>query len=151
MPVEDPHVAVHLADVLVRELPELEVDEQVALEDDVVEDEVDEEVIVVERDPLLAGDEREALAQLQEELGQLADDGSLEVTLSVLVTARQPQEIEDERRLDEVARPLDGLPFRASSITPALFRLLSRRRWSAVKIWRSRWGVDQFSRSASIS
>jgi transposase len=42
-------------------------------------------------------------------------------------------------------------PFRASSITPALFRLFRRRRWSDVKIWRSRWAVDQFSRSASIS
>jgi hypothetical protein len=42
--VEEPDVDVHLADVLVRELAELEVDQQVALEDDVVEDEVDVDV-----------------------------------------------------------------------------------------------------------
>lgn len=63
-------------------------------------------------------------AWIQEELGQLADDGSLEVALSVLVTVRQPQEIEDERRLDEVARPLDGLPLPSklhhASLVPAL-------------------------------
>ena len=60
--VERPDVAVHLADVLVGELAELEIDQQVALEDDFVEDEVDVELLVPERQPLLPCDEREALA-----------------------------------------------------------------------------------------
>ena len=44
-------------DVLVGELSQLEVDQQIALEDDVVEHEVDIEVLVVETDAPLAGDE----------------------------------------------------------------------------------------------
>src|SRR5690606_35590848 len=39
--VEESHVAVHLSDVLMCEFSELEVDEQVALENNIVEDQVD--------------------------------------------------------------------------------------------------------------
>lgn len=92
-----------------REPAELEVDQQVALEQDVVGDEVDEALVVVEGDPLLTRDEREALAQLQQDWDSLLRMG-LEVALAVHVMVSQAEEIEDERRLDQVARPLDGQP-----------------------------------------
>ena len=69
--VEETDVAVHLADVLVGELAKLEVDEQEAFQDHVVEDEVDVEVLVLEREALLPGNEGEAFADLEQEMLQL--------------------------------------------------------------------------------
>lgn len=107
--VVEPDVRVHLTDVLVRELAELEVDQQETLEDDVVEDEVDEELLVGEGQPLLAGDEREPLAQLQNKLRQLAEDRSLDVALVQRLTVGQVEEVEHDRRLDQIGRPFDHL------------------------------------------
>src|SRR5690606_25691617 len=48
--VEVVHVHLHLTEVLMRELAELEIDEDEAPQESVVEDEVDEEVIAVDRE-----------------------------------------------------------------------------------------------------
>jgi hypothetical protein len=80
--IEETDIAVHLTDVLVGKLAELEVDQQVALEDDVVEDEVDIEMLVLEREALLPRNEGEAFADLEQEMLQLLEDRALEVTLT---------------------------------------------------------------------
>ena len=54
-------VHLHLAEVLMRELADLEVDEHVASQQPVIEDEIDEVVLFVEGEPLLPGLEEEAL------------------------------------------------------------------------------------------
>ena len=63
------------------EPPGLQVDEHEALEQVVIEDEVDVEIIKLGADVLLAGDERIALAHLEQELLQVGDDCALELRL----------------------------------------------------------------------
>ena len=53
--VEVVHIHLHLAEILMGELVALEVDEDVAAQQAVLEDEIDEEVIVVEGEAFLAG------------------------------------------------------------------------------------------------
>ena len=62
--VEHSDIAVHLADVLMRKLAEFEIDQHVALENDVIEDKVDVELLVLEGEALLPGNKREPLAEL---------------------------------------------------------------------------------------
>jgi hypothetical protein len=62
------HVGVELADVLVIELFEIQLDQHVALEEAMVEDEVYEVVGVVEQNPLLACFETETVPQLQQKI-----------------------------------------------------------------------------------
>ena len=57
------HIKLHLAKVGVRQLDRLEVDEHVTFEDRVIEDEIHVEMISVEREPFLTGNECKALAQ----------------------------------------------------------------------------------------
>ena len=62
MGVEHAHVAVHLADILMRQLAGLEIDQHEAFEQEVVKDEAHVEVLVLEPETLLASDEGEAFA-----------------------------------------------------------------------------------------
>ena len=64
-----------------RQAADLEVQEHEGAREPVVEDQVDEEMLAVDRDPLLARHEGEALAQLEQELLELVDQGLLEVGL----------------------------------------------------------------------
>ena len=77
------HIHLHLAEVLMGELVELEVDEDVAAEEAVVEDEIDKVVVFIEGEASLAGFEEEALAHLEKEVLEAIDDGLLEVGLGV--------------------------------------------------------------------
>lgn len=79
-------------------------------EDAVVEDEVDVEVISLERDALLPAHEAEALAQLEEEVFEAIDDHLLEVPLVRGDGLTELEELEDERILDDVVRLRDLLP-----------------------------------------
>src|SRR5215217_1525379 len=108
--IEQPHIAVHLADVLVCELAKLEVDEQVALQDDVVENEVDVEVFVLERQPLLSRHESKAPAKLEKKVRELAEYRALQVALSQQLALGEVKEIENEGVLDGVGWSFKHLP-----------------------------------------
>ena len=99
VPVEEVHVHLHLPQVLVGELAELEVNEHEAAQQPVVKHEVDVEVVAVEGDALLPGHEAEALAQLQQERLQVVDDGLLQVALQPVGALLQLQELEHHRIL----------------------------------------------------
>jgi len=58
-----------------RQLADLEIDQDETLEQIVVEDEVDVEVLLFEAKALLPGDEREPLAQFEEKGLEVLDDG----------------------------------------------------------------------------
>jgi hypothetical protein len=64
------HVHLQLAEVAVGQFAELQVDQQETTQQAVVEHEVDEEVVAVERDTLLSCDEAESLAEFEHELLQ---------------------------------------------------------------------------------
>jgi len=106
-PIEEVHVHLHLAEVLVRERAELEIDEHEAAEQAVVEDEVDVEVIALERHALLPRDEAEAFAQLKEERLEAIDDGLLEVALAPVRPLVEVEEFEHEGVLQHVGGHLD--------------------------------------------
>ena len=82
--IEVVHIHLHLAEVLMGELVALEVDEDLAAEQTVVEDEVDAEVVVVEGESFLAGLEEESLAEFEEEGFQLIDDGRFEILFGIV-------------------------------------------------------------------
>ena len=114
------HIHLHLAEVLMRELVELEVDDDVAAEEAVVEDEVHEVVVLVEGEALLAGLEEEAFAEFEEEVLEAIDDGLLEVGLGVAGLRIEAEELEHERLLQQVLWPHDDLAF-FGELADALF------------------------------
>lgn len=80
-PIEPIHVHHHLTEVLVCELPELEVNEDKAAQQPIVENQVNIEVIAFDAQTLLARHETETLAEFQKELLEAIDDGLFEVPL----------------------------------------------------------------------
>lgn len=79
------------------QLAALEVDQHVAAQQPVVEDEVDEEVAVVEREPLLPRLEQEALAEFEQEVLEAVDDGRFQFGLGVGGPVREAQKLQYER------------------------------------------------------
>ena len=107
--VEHSHVHVDLADVLMGELGGLEVDDDEAFQDVVIENEIEVEVAGLGADTHLAGDEGEAVAHFQQEALELGDDGGLDFGLGGGGIFRQAEEFENVGVFDEVA---DGRPGR---------------------------------------
>ena len=100
--LEEPYVAVHLPYVTMGQSAVLQIDEEKALEDVVVEHEVDVEILVVESDVALARDEGESLAQLEEERLQVVDDGLFDVAFVEFGFVGQAEEFEYVRRFQHV-------------------------------------------------
>ena len=88
-------IAVHLADVLVGELADFEVDEDEAFQEVVVEDEVHEEFIILEDDALLAGDEGESASHFEKEGLEVVHDGLLEFGFVQAGAVWETEELED--------------------------------------------------------
>ena len=101
--VEHADIHVDLADVLMCELGGLEVDDDEAFQDVVIEDEIEVEVAGLGTDAHLAGDEGEAMAHFQEEALELGDDGGLDSGLGCGWIFRQAEEFQDVGILDEIA------------------------------------------------
>lgn len=110
VPVVEVDVHLHLAEILVGELPDLQVHEDEPAQELVVEHEVDKEVLVVEGEAALAPFEQEALPKLQREVLQLVDDAALQLGVGGAGALVHPQEFEDERLLEQVGGLLDHLP-----------------------------------------
>jgi hypothetical protein len=142
---------VHLAEILVHELADLQVHQHETAKEPVVEHQVDIEVIAFEGQALLPRDEAEALAQLQKEILEPLDDRSLEIGFEPRGLLLKAEKLEDQRILHDIGRCLDARPLRARARTPFLSRLFARRSKSGEEICRSSSRVDQFSRVASIS
>ena len=74
-------VHLHLAQILVRELANLEVDQHLATQQAVVKHQIHKEMVVGKGETLLARLKQKALAQLQQEVFDLIDDGGFKVRL----------------------------------------------------------------------
>jgi len=107
--VEEPNVTVHLSDVLMTELADLEVDEKEALQDGVVEDQVHVEVLVLEYQTLLARDERKSATQLEKKGLELLEDCSFENRLAQSPDVRQVEKIQDIGVFQRINRFFDHL------------------------------------------
>ena len=108
--VEVVDVHLHLTQILMGQLAALQVDQDIAAQQPIVEDEVHEEVAVVEREPFLTGLEQEAFAQFEQEVLEAIDDGRFQLGLGIGGFFFQTQKFQDERILDEIRRFLDYLP-----------------------------------------
>lgn len=101
-------IHVHLADVVVLDVVHLEVDEDEAAQDAVVEYEIDAVVGVVEGDAVLAADEGEAFAKLQEEGLEVIAEAGFETGFGEVVWLGDFQELEDVGIAQEVGGFVDG-------------------------------------------
>jgi hypothetical protein len=63
--IEHPDIAIHLADILVRQFADLEVNQQVAFQYAVVKNQINIKVVVVELHAFLTTDESEAFTQFK--------------------------------------------------------------------------------------
>jgi hypothetical protein len=81
-------------------------------EDAVVEDEVDVKILAIEVDAPLARDEREAFAQLKQEVLQLFKDRGFEVALAQDVALGQVEKIEHVGTAQDIRGTLDDLSAR---------------------------------------
>ena len=93
---------VNLARIAMFEGADFEVDEQVAAEEAVVEDEVDVVVLVADGDALLPGLEAEAGAEFEQEGLQVIEESCFEVFLQVVRLFGQPDELENVGIADEI-------------------------------------------------
>src|SRR3954464_3865877 len=91
--VDGGEIEAHLAGVLGLEVRHLELDDDVAAQVEVVEEEVEEEVPAAHGQRILGADEGEAGAQLEEEATDLLDQPPVEVALLDLVA--EVEEVED--------------------------------------------------------
>lgn len=98
-PVE---VEVHLSGVAVLKRPDLEVEEDMAAEVAMVEDEVDVVVVATDGDASLPGFEEKAGAEFQEEMLEVVEEGGFEVALGVVGQFGQTGKLEDVGIADEV-------------------------------------------------
>jgi len=67
----------------VSELAQLKVDQDEALKEVIVEDEVDVEMLTIKSEKLLPTDEREAFTELEKEILELIDERSFQIVFAV--------------------------------------------------------------------
>ncbi len=94
-----------------RQFVALEVDEDVAAEEAVVEDEIDVVVVVVEGEPFLPGLEEKTFSEFEEEVFELVDDGGFQLALGIGGAFIETEEFEHVGVLDQVSGALDDLAF----------------------------------------
>ena len=113
--VEVVHVHLHLAQVLMSELADLQIDEHVAAQQTMVKK--------TRSDPVMpspsnvkrrvgVGCEEEAFAEFEKKAFDLIDDGGFEVGFGIACLLVQPEEFEHEGFLEQVVGAGDDLAFR---------------------------------------
>ena len=100
------------------ELVSLEVDEHIATQEAIVENEVDAKVVVVEGEAFLAGFEEKAFPEFEQERFQFADDGGFEVIFRV---AGMVGEAEEFRSLRDTVQVVGFLLSVGIFLSPILF------------------------------
>jgi len=96
-------VAVELAEVFVLEGIVFQFDQHVALEDAMVEDEIDEEVFAADQQAFLPGFEAEAVAEFEQEVLQPVEQRVFALAFAHHFARLEAEELEDVGVADEVA------------------------------------------------
>ena len=106
------------------ELADFEVNQDVAFQHGMVKNEVDVEMITVERDPFLPGDEGETFAEFQQEGLQVVDEGLLQIGFHETMRFGQSEEFDDDRIFEHIHGRGNFLSFgrelHQSDLVPAL-------------------------------
>jgi hypothetical protein len=95
-------VGIKLAGILVGEGSDFQLNEDVAFEDAMVEDEIDKEVFLADEDALLAGLEAKAMAEFEEEAVEVVEKGGFEIGLLDGEVIWEAEELEGVEVLREV-------------------------------------------------
>jgi len=114
------HIHLHLAEVLMGELVELEIDEDVTAKEAVVENEVHEVMVFIEGETTLPGLEEEAFAEFEQKVLEMGDDGRLQIGFGVAGSFLEAEKFEDEGFLEKVFRPGDELAFPGETLGAVL-------------------------------
>ena len=109
--VEVVDIHLHLAEVLMGQLADFQVDQHVAAKQAVVEDQIDKEVVFVEGEPLLPGLEEKAFPEFQQKVFKLVDDGGFEIGFGIPRFFIKPKEFQHIGFFEKVLRVGDGLSF----------------------------------------
>lgn len=104
-------VELHLDEILLRQLADLEINQDVALQSGVVEGQVDVEVVAVECQPLLPRHESESAPEFQQELPHMADECLLHAALNQLMPFWQVKKLQYAGILKNIDRALWLLAF----------------------------------------
>jgi hypothetical protein len=97
------NVGVELTEVLVGEGGRFEFDQDMALENPVIEDQVHKEMLVADEEALLPGFETEAMSHFEEKVLESIQQGVFEVRLAHDIAGAQAEELEDVRIADDLA------------------------------------------------
>src|SRR5208337_3537358 len=92
---EPVHVRIQLAEIFVGEAIDLQLDQDVALQDPVIKDQIDKEMLPSDKDAFLPGLETETPAELKEELLQPFDQLTFEICFAECLMGVQPEKLED--------------------------------------------------------
>lgn len=109
------HIELDLAEIAMSQLADLEIDEHIALEHRVIEDQVDIEMVAVDGDTLLARHECKTLAQFEQESLQVVDERLLQLGLDQPRGLRQAEELDDHRVFQHIERLHHFLAMRCQS------------------------------------
>ena len=104
------HVKLELPEVLVGEFPDLQIDEDVALQNGVIEDEVNVEVVAIEGESLLAGEEGKAATEFEQEGLELGNEGVFKIGFDEFFRFRETEEFDDDGILEDIGRLLRPQP-----------------------------------------
>jgi hypothetical protein len=131
------------------ELVELQVDDQIAAQEPIVEDEIEEVVVAIEGETLLPGLEEKAFAQLEQELFQMGDDGGFKLGFGVIGLFGEAEEFQHERFLEEIFRLRDDLPlageaFNAGFVSAEGEALVKAGSFLTAEFWDRPAGVGGF-------
>jgi len=110
IPVKVIDVHLHLSKVLMGELTDFQVNQHVAVQQAIVEHEVNEEVIFIKGEAFLSGLEKEAFSQFQEKVLQFVDDSGFKIGLGVFCLFVEPQKLQHVRLFQQISRLGDDLP-----------------------------------------
>jgi len=136
----------------VGELADFQVDQHMAAQQAVVDNQIDEKMVAVKGEALLPGFKQKALAQRQQKMLDLADDGALQAGLGIPGLFGQAQKLQHQRLLEQVLGPADDLPL-LGKLANAVFAAAQgqARSYRPLSNWRLSSRTVQSWVAASIS
>ena len=93
--VEIVDIHLHLAEILMGKLAYFQINQHIAAQQAVVENQIDKKMIFIEGKAFLPGFEQKAFTQFQQKILQLIDNGGLKVALGILHFFLQTEKFQD--------------------------------------------------------
>ncbi len=121
------HIQLKLTQILMREFAYFQIKQHEAFQDGVIENEVNVEMIAINCDPFLPGNECKAFAQFQQERSQVVDERLFQIRFDEFRRRWHPQEFHHGRVFEYVRRLLHFMPLCGQRERPFLPLLSANR------------------------